>query len=211
VHDGEIVFLGEADWQIVATPGHTPGHLSLWQPDERLLIVGDALSDHDVGWVATALEGPGAALTAVASLERLVELNPRVLLPAHGRMPADTPGALAHARRRAQRLVDDPDGAVWYGARRIFGYALMIRGGVPTKDLESYLLDRAWLADAALQLRRSREEIASELVATMRRSGAVVERDGRIRAAAEHAPVDPRCFEQPWPRAWPSSSSAAPR
>jgi uncharacterized protein (AIM24 family) len=23
--------LGEAEWQVIATPGHTPGHLCLWQ------------------------------------------------------------------------------------------------------------------------------------------------------------------------------------
>ena len=35
----------------VRMPGDTPGHLSLWQPEERLLVVGDALSSQDVGWV----------------------------------------------------------------------------------------------------------------------------------------------------------------
>jgi len=40
--DGQVVRLGDADWQVVRTPGHTPGHLSLWQPEERLLVVGDA-------------------------------------------------------------------------------------------------------------------------------------------------------------------------
>ena len=53
-----------------ALPG-TPGHLCLWQPDERLLVAGDALSDYDVGWVNTALDGPDAAATALASLQRL--------------------------------------------------------------------------------------------------------------------------------------------
>ena len=64
--DGQILRLGDADWQVVRTPGHTPGHLSLWQPQERLLVVGDALSDYDVGWVNLALDGPDAAATALA-------------------------------------------------------------------------------------------------------------------------------------------------
>ena len=34
----------------------------------------------------------------------------------------------------------------------------------------------------------------------MRRSGAVIERDGRLCAAAEHAPVDTATLNQPWPR-----------
>jgi glyoxylase-like metal-dependent hydrolase (beta-lactamase superfamily II) len=92
------------------TPGHAPGHLSLWQPDERLLIVGDALSDYDVGWVNRALDGPDAAATALASLQRLANLAPRVLLPSHGPILTDPDAAFGTALRRAQRLVDDPEG-----------------------------------------------------------------------------------------------------
>lgn len=202
--DDEVLWLGEAQWQVVRTPGHTSGHLSLWQPDERILVTGDALSDYDVGWVATALDGPDAAAVAKASLERLDALAPRVLLPAHGRIPDDPAAALADAHRRAQRLVDDPQGAVWYAARRIFGYALMIRGGLRLDTVQNYLLARTWLTDAADQLDRPAPEIADELVVTMRRSGAVVENDGRLTAAADYAPVDPGTLDQPWPRHWPA-------
>ncbi|MDQ4116362.1 MAG: MBL fold metallo-hydrolase [Actinomycetota bacterium] len=201
--DGDTLRLGETEWQVVRTPGHTPGHLCLWQPDERLLAVGDALSDYDVGWVSTALDGPDAAAVAKKSLERLDALHPRVILPAHGRIPDDAAASLADAHRRAQRLVDDPQGAVWYAARRVFSYALMIRGGLPLGRVEDYLLARAWLADAAAQLGRPAAEIADELVAALRRSGAAVEQDGRLRAAADHTDVDPVSLVQPWPRDWP--------
>ena len=68
LHDSQILSLGDAEWQVICTPGHTPGHLCLWRPDERLLIAGDALSN-DVGWVNTALDGPDAAATALACRE----------------------------------------------------------------------------------------------------------------------------------------------
>lgn len=111
--DGQVLRLGGADWEVVRTPGHTPGHLALWQPDERLLVVGDPLSDYDVGWVNLALDGPDAAATALASLQRLAALDPRVVLPSHGPIPTDPAATSAAALRRAQRLVDDPSGAVW--------------------------------------------------------------------------------------------------
>lgn len=202
--DGDTLRLGETEWQVLRTPGHTPGHLCLWQPDERLLAVGDALSDYDVGWVSTALDGPDAAAVAKKSLERMDALHPRVILPAHGRIPDDAAASLANAHRRAQRLVDDPQGAVWYGARRVFAYALVIRGGLPLDGVQDYLLGRAWLADAAEQLGRPVADVADELVATLRRSGAAVERDGRLRAATDHTAVDPASLVQPWPRDWPS-------
>jgi glyoxylase-like metal-dependent hydrolase (beta-lactamase superfamily II) len=202
--DGQVLRLGEVDWQVVRTPGHTPGHLSLWQPEERLLIAGDALSDYDVGWVNLALDGPDAAGTALASLQRLADLAPRVVLPAHGPLPTDPGAALATALRRAQRLVDDPAGAVWYGARRIFAFALMIREGIPVGEVESYLHARAWLRDAAKLLGTTPEDLAAELVDTMVRSGAVVIRDERLRAAAEHTPVAAETLRVPFPRAWPA-------
>lgn len=207
LEDGQVLTLGSAEWQVVATPGHTAGHLCLWQPEERLLAVGDALSDYDVGWVNLALDGPEAAATAVASLQRLVDLAPRVLLTAHGPVPADTGAALAKAVERAQRLVDDPQGAVWYGARRVFAFALMIRDGLPTDGVEDYLLARAWLQDAARLLDRAPEDLAAELVDGMVRSGALVVDQGRLRAAAEHTSVPPHTLNQPWPRFWRPATS----
>jgi glyoxylase-like metal-dependent hydrolase (beta-lactamase superfamily II) len=201
--DEQVLRLGEADWQVVGTSGHTPAHLSLWQPEERLLVVGDALSDYDVGWVNVALDGPDAAATALASLHRLADLTPRVLLPSHGSIPADPGAAFATALRRAQRLVDDPAAAVWYGARRIFAFALMIRDGIPVGEVEPYLHARAWLTDAARLLGRTPEALAAELVDTMLRSGAIVLRDKRLHAAAEHTPVAAESLRVPFPRAWP--------
>jgi glyoxylase-like metal-dependent hydrolase (beta-lactamase superfamily II) len=204
--DGQILRLGDADWQVVRTPGHTPGHLSLWQPEERLLVAGDALSDYDVGWVNLALDGPEAAATALASLHRLADLGPHVLLPAHGPIPAEPAAAFATALGRAQRLVDDPAGAVWYGARRIFAFALMIRDGIPTGEVEPYLHARAWLTDAARLLNRTPEVLAAELVDTLLRSGAIVLRGGRLHAAAEHTPVAAGSLRVPFPRAWPATA-----
>jgi len=128
--------------------------------------VGDALSDYDVGWVNLALDGPDATATAVASLQRLADLEPRVPLTAHGPMPADPGAAFATALGRAQRLVDDPAGAVWYGARRIFAFALMIRNGIPAGEIEPYLHARAWMTDAARLLGRTPAALATELAAS---------------------------------------------
>ena len=206
LEDEQVLRLGEADWEVIRTPGHTPGHLALWQPEERLLIVGDALSDYDVGWVNLALDGPDAAATAHASLQRLADLQPRVLLTAHGPMPADAATALATALRRSQRLVDDPTGAIWYAARRIFAFALMIRGGIPTDRIEPYLHARAWLTDAARLMHTTPEDLAAELVDTMLSSRTIILRDKRLQAAAEHTPVAAEFLRMPFPREWPKAA-----
>ena len=172
---------------------------------ERLLVVGDALLNYDVGWANLALDGPDAAATVLASLRRLADLKPRVIMHGHGPIPADPGAAFATALRRAQRLVDDPAGAVRYAARRIFAFALMIRSGIPTDQLEPYLLARAWLTDAARLLTRIPEAFATELVNAMLNSGTVTIRDRRLHATAEHSPVTAESLQVPFPRAWPAA------
>ncbi|MFI6417867.1 MBL fold metallo-hydrolase [Streptomyces sp. NPDC050842] len=200
--DGQVLRLGDTDWEVVRTPGHTPGHLALWQPDERLLVVGDALSDYDVGWVNLALDGLDAATTALASLQRMADLAPRVILPSHGPVPADPAAAFAAAVRRARRLVDDPDGAVLYGARRIFAFALMIRGGIPAAEVEPYLHTRPWLTDAARLLDTTPESLAADLVTTMTRAGAITLQGGRLHATTPHTPTPAETLRVPYPRDW---------
>jgi glyoxylase-like metal-dependent hydrolase (beta-lactamase superfamily II) len=85
------------DWQIVHTPGHTPGHVSFFRPADLTLIVGDAFcttkpeSFFDAAILQPAeLHGPPAYFTAdpilaVRSIHRLAALHPRVLAPGHGR------------------------------------------------------------------------------------------------------------------------------
>lgn len=57
--------------EVIHTPGHTPGHLCLYFPNEKVLLAGDALRVVD-----GQLEGPGPQVTpdmptALRSLEKL--------------------------------------------------------------------------------------------------------------------------------------------
>jgi len=39
--DGEVVDCGSVTVEVIATPGHTPGHLSFFFPEEKVLFLGD--------------------------------------------------------------------------------------------------------------------------------------------------------------------------
>ncbi len=41
IRDDEEIDLGQVKVQVIATPGHTPGHLSFFFPEEELLFLGD--------------------------------------------------------------------------------------------------------------------------------------------------------------------------
>lgn len=87
-----------AGFQVLHTPGHTPGSLSLYAPERGLLLVGDALQTR-WGWV----RGPAWAFTvdpeaARDTILRLSRLPVRVLCSSHSPPFTDRPA------ERLQRL-----------------------------------------------------------------------------------------------------------
>ncbi len=80
VSDGDEIF----GLQVVASPGHTPGSISVFDEEAGLLIVGDAMNVS-----GTALTGPNPDFTADLdtanmSVQRLAELQFETLLVGHG-------------------------------------------------------------------------------------------------------------------------------
>jgi glyoxylase-like metal-dependent hydrolase (beta-lactamase superfamily II) len=76
VEDGQEVLPGIAAW---LTPGHTPGHMAfeLRSGDDSVMILGDAIGNHHVGferplWETASDQDPAqAATTRAAILDRL--------------------------------------------------------------------------------------------------------------------------------------------
>ncbi len=202
--DGERVRLGEREWQVLEIPGHTPGHLAFWEPADRLLAVGDALSSYDVGWVNVMHHGGAGIDDSLASLRRLRELDARVVLPGHGPLLTEAAGGIDKAIARMERQRADLDAAVGYGARRILAFALMIRGGIRVDALGDYLAEREWARDAAAVLDQQVDVFARELVDSMVSSGALVVADGTVRPGQAAEPVDPAVFDIPFPKDWPA-------
>ena len=86
--------------EVVHTPGHAPGHISLYFPDERALVSGDALHAPE-----GELDGPRGPLdeeTAVESVATLADLAVERTLCHHGRVVEHDPDAVERVRDRAQ-------------------------------------------------------------------------------------------------------------
>jgi len=49
LENGEHVSVGEVNFDVIHCPGHTPGHVVFYQPDERLALVGDVLFQGSIG------------------------------------------------------------------------------------------------------------------------------------------------------------------
>jgi glyoxylase-like metal-dependent hydrolase (beta-lactamase superfamily II) len=97
-NDGKIPTL--PSWRFIHTPGHTPGHISLFRDEDRALIVGDAFTTveqeslYDVMTQKQEMHGPPAYFTtdwhaAEESVKKLEALQPSIAVSGHGLPMAD--------------------------------------------------------------------------------------------------------------------------
>ncbi|HEX6693491.1 MAG TPA: MBL fold metallo-hydrolase, partial [Longimicrobiales bacterium] len=86
---------GADGWRWIHTPGHTPGHISLFRDSDRVLIAGDAVATTDLdSWrdvlaERPSIDRPAAPFTtdwdaARASVRALLTLRPAVVGAGHG-------------------------------------------------------------------------------------------------------------------------------
>lgn len=106
LRDGDVIPAGDEELHAVHTPGHAPDHIALWHEPSRTLLSGDLVVR---GTTVVILASAGGSLRQyLQSLERVLALAPRRLLPAHG--PAiDDPETLirqyiAHRRERERQI-----------------------------------------------------------------------------------------------------------
>jgi ribonuclease/clavin/mitogillin len=106
--DGEKIRIGTTALTVVHTPGHSPDHVALWHGDSRTVFTGDLVTQGSsvmIGW-----SHGGDLLQYLASLQRILMLNPKRLLPAHGPEVTDPATLLQatidHRLHREQQVCD---------------------------------------------------------------------------------------------------------
>jgi glyoxylase-like metal-dependent hydrolase (beta-lactamase superfamily II) len=105
--DGETVDVGGETLAVLHTPGHSPDHIALWHAPTRAAFVGDLVIQG--GSVMIPWSRGGSLEDYLASLQRLIALQPRTLFPAHGPVIADPlavlSGHLEHRRMRERQVI----------------------------------------------------------------------------------------------------------
>ncbi len=99
VFEGDVFNIGNFSFNILHTPGHTHGSISLWDEKNKILISGDTVFPQG-SFGRTDLR-TGNSEEMVESLKRLSDLDIRVLLPGHMPPVISTTGSPLNSVKRS--------------------------------------------------------------------------------------------------------------
>lgn len=107
----ETVVMGARRLRVEWTPGHSPGHVCLYDQADGLLFAGDHILPElspNIGLHPQSTPDP--LHEYLDGLKRMAEHEPRVVFPAHGRPFADINGRVtalvSHHRRRLDQILE---------------------------------------------------------------------------------------------------------
>jgi glyoxylase-like metal-dependent hydrolase (beta-lactamase superfamily II) len=180
---GDVVRLGELDWQVLAAPGHDHHALIFFSPDERILITGDALWESGFGVVFPALRGDTQAFgLARATLDRIRTLDARIVIPGHGKVFSDVDAALERAYYRLEGYEQSLERLARHTVKVMLSFSLLARGEIEVATLPDYVRRIGMLRDLNTQyLKMPVVDFANWLVDELTRAGAIRIEQGMMR------------------------------
>lgn len=110
LYGGEIISTGIYDLEVIWTPGHSPGHICLYEPKNQLLFSGDHVLPEITPNVSyTPQSGDNPLGDFIGALRKIQNIPVAKVLPAHERIFTDLRGRIGqiiehHAARKQEIL-----------------------------------------------------------------------------------------------------------
>jgi glyoxylase-like metal-dependent hydrolase (beta-lactamase superfamily II) len=146
VDDGDVIEIGNYRLQCLSTPGHTQGHVCLFEEDKRILFSGDHIlydiTPHIESWAYKV----NSLQDYLDSLDRVYHLPVDIVLPGHRNFFTDLKGRIdelkEHHGHRANEVLD----VVGSSARNAYEIAGGMTWDIDCESWEQFPIAQKWFA-----------------------------------------------------------------
>ena len=144
VNDGDVIDIGDYHFQCVATPGHSPGHMSLYEAKKKILVAGDHILFDITPNITSWVDVEDSLGKYLASLEKVNTLDVELVLTGHRRLVHDLPGRVKELQEHHRARLNEVLVALGDGEKSIFQIAPLIRWQITAKTWEEFPVQQKW-------------------------------------------------------------------
>ena len=146
VNDGDMIEVGDFHFRCVATPGHSPGHTSLYETDKKILVAGDHILFDITPNITNWLEMEDSLGEYLASLEKVNALDVELVLTGHRRLVHDLPRRVKELQDHHRARLDEVLAALGDGEKNVLQIAPRISWDITAKTWEAFPAQQKWFA-----------------------------------------------------------------
>lgn len=146
VNDGDGIDMGDYHFRCVATPGHSPGHMCLYEAEKKILVAGDHILFDITPNITYWLEMEDSLRQYLASLEKIDAFDAALVLPGHRRLVHDLRRRVRELQEHHQARLQEVMAAIGGGEKNILQTVPHIRWDITAKTWEDFPPAQKWFA-----------------------------------------------------------------
>jgi glyoxylase-like metal-dependent hydrolase (beta-lactamase superfamily II) len=162
--DGDVIECGRYRFHCVTTPGHTLGHICLYEADRKFLIAGDHILGDITPNIQCWTDGQNPLKWYLASLDKTAALEVDLVLPGHRRLIRDHRARIDELKKHHQKRLAEVLEILKSGPRSAFNVASRMSWDIRYDSWEAFPVTQKWFAtgEAISHLRYLEQEATIE-------------------------------------------------
>jgi glyoxylase-like metal-dependent hydrolase (beta-lactamase superfamily II) len=160
LEDGDEIRIGDYEFRCVVTPGHTMGHICLYEPDKKILVAGDHILIDITPNIQCWSDTQNPLKHYLASLEKVYSLKVDLTLPGHRRLIENHQARIEELKRHHADRLTEVLSILKAGALNAFRVASQMTWDIDSESWDQFPVAQKWFAtgEAISHLRYLEEE-----------------------------------------------------
>lgn len=146
VNDGDVLNVGEYSFKLIHTPGHTPGHMCLYDEKKQVLFSGDHILGDITPVITIDLNHKSPLTKYLRSLKLIKQLPIKHIFTAHRRKISDPYKRISELEEHHMRRLEQVISILKGGAKNAYETAAEMTWKISAKNWEAFPIQQQWFA-----------------------------------------------------------------
>jgi glyoxylase-like metal-dependent hydrolase (beta-lactamase superfamily II) len=146
LNEGDPLEIGDFGFRCIETPGHSPGHMCLYEANKKILVSGDHILFDITPNITFWLDMANPLKEYLASLEKVYPLDVNLVLPGHRRIWNNHRGRIRELQEHHQARVNEILSALEDGEKTAFEIAPYVSWDADYSSWELFPVLQKWFA-----------------------------------------------------------------
>ena len=144
--DDDIFSIGDYRFRCIETPGHTPGHICLYDPAKKIIIAGDHILGDITPNIQCWSDNTNPLKQYLASLDKVFDLEVELVLPGHRRLFRNYTERIEELRVHHENRIDEVRQILGKGPKTAFQLAAEMKWDIKCDSWEQFPVAQKWFA-----------------------------------------------------------------
>lgn len=146
LEDDEVIEAGEYLFKCVATPGHSRGHMCLYEPSKKLFVAGDHILADITPNIQCWTDDSNPLQDYINSLDKVYKLDIDLVLPGHRKLIRNFRERIEELKQHHYKRAEDILVILKTGSKNAFETASEMKWDIDAKSWDDFPLAQKWFA-----------------------------------------------------------------